>query len=129
MVFPITSHEDLISYCKNIDGIKYGKTRNYINGAVTRLSAYITHGIITTQEVVNILLTKYTIDEAEILFKELLRREYFVQVHYWKGDSIFQDMEEDKTTIPKEKILPDRVVEKTTSSKRVNQAIVELEQT
>lgn len=91
------------------------------------MSPYITHGVITTKEVITLFLQRYTIQQAEMLFKELLWREYFVQVHYRKRDGIFADMEDDKTGIPKAPILPRAVWEKTTSSKRVNQAILELE--
>ena len=100
-MFTQQSHEELVQYIRAFDGIKYCKTRNYINGGVTKLSPYITHGVITTKEVIELFLERYTIEQAEMLFKELLRREYFVQVHYWKGDAIFADMEEDKTGIEK----------------------------
>jgi hypothetical protein len=85
--------------------------------------------VITTKEVIELLMERYSIQEAEMLYKELLRREYFVQVHYRKGDAIFSDMEEDKTGISKISILPETLINKTTTSKWVNQAILILEQT
>ncbi len=128
-MFPLKSHEELIDYVESFDWIKYWKTRNYINGWVSKLSPYITHGVITTKEIVESCLKRYKIEEVEMRIKELLRREYFVQVHYWQQDWIFSDMENDKTGIYKKVILPKSVITKTTPSKRVNEAMLTLEQT
>jgi deoxyribodipyrimidine photo-lyase len=95
--FPILTHAQLIDKVKSFDAVKYAKTRNYLNGGVSQLSPYITHGIITIDEIVRLSLTRYMVDQAEMWYKELLWREYFVQVHYRKGDGILQGMEEDKT--------------------------------
>jgi deoxyribodipyrimidine photolyase len=96
---------------------------------VSQFSPYITHGVITIDEIVKISLQRHTIEQAEMRYKELLRREYFTQVHYRKGDDIFDDMEEDKTTITKQKILPIQVQTKTFAAGRVNQCILQLEST
>ncbi len=74
-------------------------------------------------------LEKHTIDQAESWYKELLWREYFVQVHYHQGDKIFDDIDEDKTGIEKKDILPDQIQSKTRPVSRVNQSILQLEQT
>ena len=126
-MFPILTHSQLIDKVKSFDAVKYAKTRNYLSGGVSQLSPYITHGVITIDEIVRLSLTRYTIDQAEQWYKELLRREYFVQVHYRKGDAIFQDMEEDKTGIAKHDLLPEQVVTKTFGSGWVNQTILQLE--
>ena len=125
--FPILTHSQLIDKVKSFDAVKYAKNRNYLSGGVSQLSPYITHGVITIDEIVRLSLTRYTIDQAEQWYKELLRREYFVQVHYRKGDAIFQDMEEDKTGIAKHDLLPEQVVTKTFGSGWVNQTILQLE--
>jgi hypothetical protein len=52
-----------------------------------------------------------------------------VQVHYHKGNEIFKDIEEDKTHIPKQDILPEQVSTKTFASSWVNQTILQLEST
>ncbi len=128
-MFPILTHAQLVEKIRSFDAIKYCKTRNYLNGWISKLSPYITHGIITIDEIVKISLEKYTIDQAESWYKELLWREYFVQVQYHKGNEIFKDIDEDKTHIPKQDILPEEIASKTFASKRVNQTILELETT
>ena len=47
-IFP-TSYAEILQRIRNIDPIKYGTTRNYINGSVTYLSPYISRGIISTK--------------------------------------------------------------------------------
>ena len=128
-LFKTLSHAELIDSIKNFDAIKYCKTRNYLNGWASKLSPYITHGIITIDEIVRLSLQKYTIDQAESWYKELLWREYFVQVHYHQWDTIFDDIDEDKTGISKKDILPDQIQSKTRPVSRVNQIVLQLEQT
>ena len=55
--FP-TSYQSILEKIDQIDPIKYGKTRNYIDGAVTYLSPYISRGVITTNQVLNHVLKK-----------------------------------------------------------------------
>ena len=58
-----TSYDALLEKVDQIDPMAYGKTRNFIDGAVTCLSPYISRGVISTQQVlqqvlVNICITK-----------------------------------------------------------------------
>lgn len=39
-IFPI-SYAEILQRIRNIDPVKYGSTRNYINGSITYLSPYI----------------------------------------------------------------------------------------
>ncbi len=123
------THQELSQYISKIDPIKYAKTRNYINGSVTMLSPYITHGVLTIYEIVNIILSKYTVEQSESLLKELLWREYFVQVHYRKWDDIFVDMEESKTNISKQDILSQKIITWNTDSIWVNETVSQLIET
>ena len=43
-MFP-TSYSEILQRIRNIDPIRYGKTRNYINGNVSYLSPYISRGV------------------------------------------------------------------------------------
>lgn len=127
--FPILSHAQLIQKISNFDAIKYARSRNHLSWWVSQLSPYITHWVITIDEIVRISLQRYTLDQAQKRYQELLRREYFLQAHYHKWGAIFHDMELDKTKISKHDILPSQISDKTFGSKRVNQAIFQLETT
>jgi deoxyribodipyrimidine photo-lyase len=64
-----------------IDPIQYVQTRNYIDGAVTSLSPYISRGVISTQQVLKSVLNKgYKFKEIESFIKELCWRDYFQRV-------------------------------------------------
>jgi deoxyribodipyrimidine photo-lyase len=53
MDFP-TAYTKIIERIHAIDPIQYGKTRNFIDGAVTYLSPYISRGVISASQVINV---------------------------------------------------------------------------
>jgi deoxyribodipyrimidine photo-lyase len=64
-----------------IDPILYGKTRNFIDGAVTYLSPYVSRGVISTKFVLeNILNRGYHPNGIEKFVQELAWRDYWQQV-------------------------------------------------
>ncbi len=68
-----------------IDPVHYARTRNHILGSVTKLSPYISRGVIATRNVMGLLQEKgWTWKECESLLKELAWRDYFqrVQQHH-----------------------------------------------
>jgi len=76
-----TDFKTILEKIEEIDPIKYGKTRNYVNGAVTYLSPYISRGIISTKQVLsNVIAKGYKIHEIESFVKELCWRDYFQRV-------------------------------------------------
>ena len=76
-----TSYPAIIEKIENIDPVKYGRTRNYIDGTVTYLSPYISRGVISTRQVLEIILKKgYKIYQIEQFVKELCWRDYFQRV-------------------------------------------------
>lgn len=76
-----TDFKTILEKPGQIDPINYGNTRNYIDGAVTYLSPYISRGVISTRQVLNIVLQKgYKISHIESFVKELCWRDYFQRV-------------------------------------------------
>ena len=47
----LVEYEDIFSTINQIDVPQYGKTRHYINGAVSKLSPFITHDVISTHQI------------------------------------------------------------------------------
>jgi deoxyribodipyrimidine photo-lyase len=79
----------------------YGHTRNALDGAVTRLSPYIRHGVLNLNEVRDYALKQaHTLKEAESLIRELGFRDYFQHVYEAIGEGIWQDQEDSKTGYP-----------------------------
>ncbi len=85
MLFTSQSKDSLLKMAANIDPVLYAQTRNYIKGCVTKLSPFISRGVIATRDVMEILQGKgWTWKECEPLLKELAWRDYFqrVQQHH-----------------------------------------------
>jgi deoxyribodipyrimidine photo-lyase len=101
--FP-TKYSEILERIQEIDPIKYGQTRNHLNGAVTYLSPYISRGVISTKLVLDAVLSKgYPIEEIESFVKELSWRDYFQrlgQVRNLDNDIKFTQSEVENLQIP-----------------------------
>lgn len=81
-----------------IDPINYGNTRNYHDGKITRLSPYITHGILDLNTVRNHALGRAHQPVQVIKFiQELAWRDYWRQVLAQYPHYVWQDAEAYKT--------------------------------
>ncbi len=68
----------------------YARSRNHLQGAVTRLSPYITHGFLSLPQVLRSVLQRHTLDLEHKFIYELGWREYFHHVWAHEGDDILQ---------------------------------------
>ncbi len=73
---------------------EYARTRNHLDGAVTRLSPYLTHGFVSLPEVLAALRQKHRVDGQHKLMYEFGWREYFHHVWQHEGDAIFESLHE-----------------------------------
>ncbi|MFM7900743.1 MAG: deoxyribodipyrimidine photolyase, partial [Bacteroidota bacterium] len=86
--FP-TNYASILERINQIDPVAYGKSRNYLNGAVTYLSPYISRGVISTRQILDAVLAKgYKVREIESFVKELCWRDYFQRVGQHKDLSV-----------------------------------------
>ena len=72
----------------------YARTRNALDGAVSQLSPYITHGFVTLAEVLAGVATRHTLDVQHKFVYELGWRDYFRHVWQHRGDGILQSLHE-----------------------------------
>ncbi|MCX6140165.1 MAG: deoxyribodipyrimidine photolyase [Candidatus Kapabacteria bacterium] len=80
MTFP-TDYADVLKRLGRIDPIEYGRTRNYIDGAVTRLSPYVSRGVISTKQILQSVFDRgFRLEQIEPFVKELCWRDYFQRV-------------------------------------------------
>jgi deoxyribodipyrimidine photo-lyase len=70
-----------------VDPRAYARTRNHLRGAVSRLSPYLTHGLVSVPDVLAIVAP----DAAAKFAQELAWREFFQLVHEREGRAIFTD--------------------------------------
>jgi deoxyribodipyrimidine photo-lyase len=68
----------------------YARTRNHLDGAVTGLSPYLTHGLVTLREVLAGVLQREPLAVQHKLVFELGWRAYFRHVWAHSGDGILQ---------------------------------------
>lgn len=74
-----------------IDPVKYQATRNYIGGS-TRLSVYITRGVLTLPQIKEHLQKNFNNSQIYKLINELAWREYMQREWQIRGDAIFEDL-------------------------------------
>jgi deoxyribodipyrimidine photo-lyase len=83
---------------KTIDPNAYGKTRNFGSGAVTQLSPYIHHGVISLSEVRDYVLSMVTSSGiATKLIQELAWRDFWQRVATSHPNWLWTDVEPYKT--------------------------------
>jgi len=76
----------------------YARTRNYLDGKVTRLSAYIRHGVVSIAEVRDFALRAVPhADNTAKFVNELGWRDFWQRIYYRIGDGIHSDIESLKT--------------------------------
>jgi deoxyribodipyrimidine photo-lyase len=77
---------------------EYARSRNFLDGAVTRLSPYLRHGVLTLAEVRDHVLERVQrASDAEKLVNELGWRDYWQRLYALLGDDVWWDLETYKT--------------------------------
>ena len=77
-----------------IDPAAYAGSRNMLEGAVSRLSPYLTHGVVTTARVLADVAARHRLAIDHKLVFELGWREYFRHVWQHRGEGIFESLHE-----------------------------------
>ena len=125
--FP-TSYSDILHRLDNLQPQLYGKTRNYIDGAVTRLSPYISRGVISTRMVMEKVLKKgLPFHQIEKLIQELAWRDYWQQVWISKGKLIDKDLKQSQEGVENLK-MPLSILKGSTGISSIDKAIEDLRQ-
>ena len=117
---------DILSIEKRIqaiDPVRYASSRNFKDGAVTRLSPYISRGVISTKQVFQFIKTlNLPWPACEKLVQELAWRDYWQQVWIAKDEGIFDDLKHKQTPVRNHEI-PTAVLQCNTGIEAVDQAI------
>ena len=93
-------YNEIVKKLDEINPIQYGKSRNFIDGAVTQLSPYISRGILDTKMILTHLVNKgYTYYQCEKFIQQLMWREYFQRVWQTKGTSINKDIKQQQQNV------------------------------
>ncbi len=122
--------EALKRLAKTSTGKSYEKTRNYLDGTVTRLSPYIRYGVLSLAEVRDeaLSLASHPLD-VEKFINELGVRHYWQLVYKALGHDIWKDIEAYKTGFSAHQyadILPDDIRQAETGVRFIDDFITEL---
>lgn len=82
----------VLSRLEAVEPYRYAQSRNHIEGAVTRLSPYLTHGLVSVPQVAGFLHRKHRLAIQHKLIYELGWREYFMHMHAHQGEGILEDL-------------------------------------
>jgi len=126
--FP-TDYSDILERVQLIDAKRYGSTRNYVDGAVTYLSPYISRGVISTKMVFEQLLKRgENLAQIEKLTQELAWRYYWQQVWIAKKDGIDSDLKQPQHPVGNT-LISNAIVGATTGISAIDKAVTTLYQT
>ena len=105
----------------------YARTRNALDGAVTRLSPYLTHGLLSLREVYEAVHARHRLDNKHKFVFELGWRAYWHHVWAHLGDGIHQSIHAgllpDDSYQP---VMPDDVLEARTGIPAIDLTVREL---
>jgi deoxyribodipyrimidine photo-lyase len=122
----VTDYDAIIDRVNSIDPIRYASTRNFVDGAVTYLSPYISRGVISSKQVQQITLARgFPPAAIQKLLQELAWREYFQRVWQARGDALFEDIRQPQADVAHHN-MPEGIAGASTGIRAIDQAITDL---
>ncbi|RDV26607.1 deoxyribodipyrimidine photolyase [Alteromonas aestuariivivens] len=88
----LIDYQELDAWVEAADPVAYAQNRNYLNGNVTRLSPFITHGILQLPGILAAVLSRFSPAQCERLMAEFAWREYFQYQWLQQAEGIFSDL-------------------------------------
>ena len=127
-LFP-TNYQDIIDRIDSFDPISYAKSRNYTDGFVSRLSPYISRGVISTRLVYERLLKRgFKLYQMEKFVKELAWRDFWQRQWQHHGPAINLDLKHPQQNVSANG-LPRAIQEASTGIHAIDNAIEQLYET
>ena len=118
-----TNYDRILNKILELKPKKYSKNRNYIDGSVSRLSPYISRGVISTKQIFTYLYKNYKFYECEKFIQELLWREYWQIV--WNHKNIDTEVKTSQADVLNKK-FPSCILNAQTGINAIDSAIRDL---
>lgn len=116
-----TDFEKIFGCIEAVDPVRYGRTRNFLDGAVTRLSPYISRGVISTRDVFESVAARTRhFPEIEKFLMELAWRDYFQRL--WTTENIDEDLKQPQPDVANNS-MPKAVLEAATGIEAIDRGI------
>lgn len=91
------TYEELIQRLDDIDPIAYGNSRNFTDGDVTKISPYISRGVIDTKTILLHLVKRgFKYYHVQKFVQQMAWREFFQRVWQNVGENINTDLKQDQ---------------------------------
>lgn len=119
-------YADVLALIDNIDVEEYARTRNYADGAVSHLSPYISRGLVTLPFVMQRILQRYTIQQAQAFIFELAWREYFQRQWQQLQNNIWKDIKQEQAGVVNLQGIPNAIVQAYTGIHAIDDGITDL---
>ena len=87
----VSTRSEALARAASVDPARYARTRNFLSGDVTRLSPYITHGLISIPELLESIHARRALSWDDKLAFEFGWREYFHHAWVRLGDDIWRE--------------------------------------
>ena len=120
--------DEVLQRITRIDPRAYDRTRNYLDGAVTYLSPFVSHGVISTIDIAQGVLSSHTKKHSYRLLYELAWREFFHRSWHSHGNRIFADLLQPQQQV-QEFQMPWAIAHAETGVKVLDNAIETLQET
>ncbi len=126
--FP-TTYAEILNRLDTIDPVSYGRSRNFVDGAVSYLSPYVSRGVFSTKQVSEYMLARgYPASRIQKFIQELCWRDYWQQVWIHKGNQIDEDLQHPQPRAERDGI-PVAIVTATTGIEAIDEQIRSFYQT
>ncbi|MFM8963883.1 MAG: FAD-binding domain-containing protein, partial [Sphingomonadales bacterium] len=127
-MIPLRTLAEIEAYIDTFDPIRYGKTRNYINGGVSYLSPYLSRGVISVRDVYERLKRRgFSLYEMEAFVMELCWREHAQRV--WQHHDPRRELRSTQYWVHNQSKIPKELLEASTGIEAIDAALLELKET
>lgn len=124
-----TAYAEILARVRRVDPVAYGQSRNYINGAVTGLSPYISRGVISTRQVLeSVLAAGHEPPKIEKFIQELAWRDYWQQLWITHKAGIDEDLKSPQPLAAK-KGIPASILHHQTGIEAIDKGIASFYET
>lgn len=123
-----TDYALILNKIKDLDPLQYAKTRNFVDGAVSYLSPYISRGVISLKQIQNEVFRKgLGLEITEKFLQELAWREYYQRIWQEKKDRIWDDLNQPQPDVVEHDMISS-IVETGTGISAIDNGINDLYQ-
>ena len=123
----VNSYEEILAMVDAVDVLAYARSRNYSDGAVSRLSPYISRGVVSLPFIKHRILSRYTREQAYAFIFELAWREFFQRQWLQLGEQIWTDIRQPQQPVA-HKTIPSALIDAATGIKAIDEGIKTLYQ-